>query len=51
MPSLPFKLKMFNMANLLNYILVSILILANIDPQDFPPRDQTKEHFDGVEII
>ena len=23
-------------------ILASILILANIDPQDFPPRDQTK---------
>ena len=23
-------------------MLVSLLILANIDPQDFPPRDQTK---------
>ena len=41
------------------HILDSVLILANIDPQDFPPREQTKiatfqsckKHFNGVEII
>ena len=39
------------------HILDSVLILVNIDPQDFPPREQTKncylpsckEHFDDVE--